>query len=167
MLLVNIIMSIVQLKHVLHSFMQVIGFTSAPARAADLAGPVEFPDEYSFCSGLIVSELANEIRKALPLSAYNPDLHASAQANGDCPVCLQEFHKDEEVCHLPFCRHLYHKFCLAPWLDQQQFTCPVCRSSLVSEEVCRRQRKREQEISDELTVWLSSTHGSNLQGLWC
>ncbi|KAH7277319.1 hypothetical protein KP509_39G045300 [Ceratopteris richardii] len=90
---------------------------------------------------------------------YGPDLHFGCQVDTDCHVCLQEFQKGQEVILLPFCRHLFHRACLDPWLDQEHFTCPVCRTSLVPVEVRMRQQEREQEISDEPFLQFPSAHG--------
>ncbi|MCO5611377.1 hypothetical protein L7F22_065630 [Adiantum nelumboides] len=167
MLIINIAMSLGHIKHALFSFMHVIGLLSAAPRSGEVTGSRDFPDDHSFRSGLMLSGLSSETRQALPLTAYNAGLHSGAHADADCSVCLQEFHKDQEVRLLPFCRHLFHRGCLDRWLEQEQLTCPVCRSSLVPEMVSKKQQQREQEISDELFVWFSSPHGSGLQGLWC
>ncbi|KAI5060786.1 hypothetical protein GOP47_0025206 [Adiantum capillus-veneris] len=98
MLIINIAMSVGHIKHALFSFMQVIGLLSAAPGSSEASGAREFPDDHSFCSGLMLSGLSTETRQALPLTAYNPDLHVRAQVDADCSVCLQEFHKDQEDC---------------------------------------------------------------------
>lgn len=45
-----------------------------------------------------------------------------------CPVCLADFERGEEVQTLPLCCHRFHKECIGPWLRTSR-TCPVCRSS--------------------------------------
>ncbi|MCO5566586.1 hypothetical protein L7F22_020263 [Adiantum nelumboides] len=167
MLIINIAMSLGHIKHAFYSFMQVIGLLSAAPSSGEVLSAREYPDDHSFYSGLMLSGLSFETRQGLPLSVFKPDLHVGVQVDVDCPVCLQEIQKSQEVWVLPRCRHLFHRACLDQWLDQEQFTCPVCRSSLVPEEVCKKQQQREQEIAEELLLWFSSTHGAGLQGLWC
>ncbi|MCO5550578.1 hypothetical protein L7F22_004066 [Adiantum nelumboides] len=167
MLIINIAMSLGHIKHAFYSFMQVIGLLSAAPSSGEVLGAREYLDDHSFYSGLMLSALSCETRQALPRSVFKPDLHVGVQVDVDCPVCLQEIQKSQEVWVLPRCRHLFHRACLDRWLDQEQFTCPVCRRSLVPEEVCKKQQQREQEIAEELLLWFSSTHGAGLQGLWC
>ncbi|KAJ4808010.1 RING-H2 finger protein ATL1P [Rhynchospora pubera] len=49
--------------------------------------------------------------------------------NSDCVVCLCQMQQGEKVVQLPFCRHLFHKTCIHPWLARN-LTCPICRSSM-------------------------------------
>ena len=46
-----------------------------------------------------------------------------------CPICFMEFEKGEEMYRLK-CRHLFHKDCLAKWLEQQ-LSCPMCRAEVL------------------------------------
>lgn len=165
MLMINIALSIGQIKHVVRSFMRVIGLLSASSVSRD---PVDFSDEYNLSSGLILAGLAGEIRQALPLTVYGSDVDFGERSIADmeCPVCLHEFDKEQEVRVLPLCRHVFHRGCLDRWLEHEQFTCPLCRSSVVPEEVLKKQQQREQDISEKLLVWFSSMRSSHLQGLW-
>ncbi|KAL2244952.1 UNVERIFIED_CONTAM: RING-H2 finger protein ATL18 [Sesamum indicum] len=54
--------------------------------------------------------------------------------NGDdmCSICLMEFEKVDLVNKLPRCGHLFHMECMEKWLDRCQFTCPLCRSLVLS-----------------------------------
>ncbi|KAL3819287.1 hypothetical protein ACJIZ3_005192 [Penstemon smallii] len=45
----------------------------------------------------------------------------------ECCVCLCNFKDSEEVSELS-CKHFFHKACLAKWFDNQNITCPLCRS---------------------------------------
>ncbi|XAR64487.1 hypothetical protein NMG60_11024854 [Bertholletia excelsa] len=47
----------------------------------------------------------------------------------ECCVCLCGFEADEEVSELS-CKHFFHRGCLDRWFDNQQRTCPLCRSML-------------------------------------
>eukprot|EP00250_Pteridium_aquilinum_P014454 c22002_g1_i1 orf=1239-1763(-) len=50
----------------------------------------------------------------------------------DCAVCLCEFEQGQEVQITPNCCHVFHSECIHKWLDQDQKTCPLCRTSLVA-----------------------------------
>ncbi|KAL7244821.1 hypothetical protein ACSBR2_000222 [Camellia fascicularis] len=47
-----------------------------------------------------------------------------------CTICLAEYHKEDILRILLFCRHSFHAACIDKWL-QQHSTCPVCRISLL------------------------------------
>lgn len=55
---------------------------------------------------------------------------ADASVDGMCSICLQEFDREDLVGWLPGCRHLFHAACITRWLDQERFTCPLCRSGI-------------------------------------
>ncbi|KAL1567765.1 hypothetical protein AAHA92_03209 [Salvia divinorum] len=48
-----------------------------------------------------------------------------------CSICLVEFEGEDSVTKLPKCGHLFHGECIEKWLDKCQFSCPLCRSSLL------------------------------------
>lgn len=164
MLIINIALSIGQIKHAFHSFMHVIGLLSDGPTAHDAT---HFAEEYSLSSSLMLPGLSAEIRQALPLVVYKPvvDVGVESKEGVECSVCLHEFHENQEVRCLPACSHVFHRVCLDRWLEHEQFTCPLCRSSLVPEQIWKKQRKREEEISEELFVWFSTMRGLGSQGL--
>ncbi|KAL2931979.1 RING-H2 finger protein ATL18 [Bienertia sinuspersici] len=58
---------------------------------------------------------------------------------GCCSICLEEFDKQEKnnngesddvavLC----CSHVLHADCLVPWIVKGKYTCPLCRSNLIS-----------------------------------
>ncbi|KAH7281494.1 hypothetical protein KP509_36G050500 [Ceratopteris richardii] len=49
----------------------------------------------------------------------------------DCAVCLCEFERGQELRITPNCCHVFHRDCIHRWLDQEQRTCPLCRTSIV------------------------------------
>lgn len=100
---------------------------------------------------------AKAIRASLPPVIFD-NLAAAENQDAQCAVCLCEFKYDQEVRQLPHCCHIFHRDCIDSWLDHDQKTCPLCRSSLVTEEVAMQEKLREQEISDELTSWFSLYH---------
>ncbi|KAF5739435.1 E3 ubiquitin-protein ligase ATL6-like [Tripterygium wilfordii] len=50
----------------------------------------------------------------------------------ECAVCLMEFEDDETLRLIPKCDHVFHAYCIDPWLASHT-TCPVCRTNLVPE----------------------------------
>ncbi|KAK9674303.1 hypothetical protein RND81_12G224600 [Saponaria officinalis] len=57
------------------------------------------------------------------------DEYFAASENGQCIICLAEYHKEDVVRILPYCGHYFHRNCIDIWL-LQHCTCPVCRISL-------------------------------------
>ncbi|XP_010554437.1 PREDICTED: E3 ubiquitin-protein ligase RHA2A [Tarenaya hassleriana] len=53
-------------------------------------------------------------------------------ADDICVVCLYRLKDGDHVRKLD-CRHVFHKSCLEGWLHHLNFTCPLCRSSLVAD----------------------------------
>lgn len=51
------------------------------------------------------------------------------EAEGECPVCLSGFGKEDEVKQLSACNHCFHASCIDPWLSSHD-NCPVCRASI-------------------------------------
>lgn len=74
----------------------------------------------------------------LPVSQFQ-DLELSNKNGGEeidsdqemCSICLMEFEKEDLVNKLLRCGHVFHMGCLEKWLDRCQFTCPLCRSSVL------------------------------------
>ncbi|KAF8084795.1 hypothetical protein N665_0699s0010 [Sinapis alba] len=50
----------------------------------------------------------------------------------DCAVCLSEFETEDKLRLLPKCSHAFHMDCIDTWLLSHS-TCPLCRSSLLSD----------------------------------
>ncbi|KAF5772452.1 putative transcription factor C2H2 family [Helianthus annuus] len=48
-----------------------------------------------------------------------------------CAVCLYEFEAGDEIRQLINCRHIFHQCCLDRWMDHDQKTCPLCRTTFV------------------------------------
>lgn len=48
-----------------------------------------------------------------------------------CAVCLNGVKGKHEIRELPNCSHVFHRECLDSWVDEDQHTCPLCRSSLL------------------------------------
>lgn len=48
-----------------------------------------------------------------------------------CPICSEDFVVSNEETKLP-CGHIFHRYCVMPWLEQKQ-NCPICRTSLTDD----------------------------------
>ncbi|XP_059903608.1 RING finger protein 150-like [Gadus macrocephalus] len=46
-----------------------------------------------------------------------------------CAVCIESYKPNDVVRILP-CRHLFHKHCIDPWLQDQR-TCPMCKTNIL------------------------------------
>lgn len=62
----------------------------------------------------------------IPVVVYGPGASAWGFAATDCPICLGEFAKGEEIRVLPDCGHGFHVGCIDQWLGLQS-SCPTCR----------------------------------------
>ncbi|KAI5066548.1 hypothetical protein GOP47_0019172 [Adiantum capillus-veneris] len=162
MIIINIAVSLTSMKHTLNSFLRALGLANQLPHALHDATHIVFPEEYGLSSDLALSGLSEEVVKALPLTVYEPN--TLNLADMECPVCLCEFQRGQELRLLPLCKHVYHRHCLDKWLDHQRTTCPLCRASLVPEDIAKRQQKREQQLSEEIMFLFSSFHGASL---WC
>nr|XP_016509066.1 PREDICTED: RING-H2 finger protein ATL18-like [Nicotiana tabacum] len=70
----------------------------------------------------------------LPASRF-PDVQGRSSIDGEveesCSICLMEYEKENVVCELPSCKHVFHMECIERWVERGQFTCPLCRSLLL------------------------------------
>ncbi|XP_027179147.1 E3 ubiquitin-protein ligase RHA2B-like [Coffea eugenioides] len=85
----------------------------------------------------------------------------------ECAVCLSLFEEGEFVRKLK-CKHIFHKDCLDRWLQQDWATCPLCRTTVLPEEIMMKYRqflhRQEYEGSDEDLIFLiSALHGNYLR----
>ncbi|KAL8458559.1 hypothetical protein ACS0TY_036180 [Phlomoides rotata] len=77
------------------------------------------------------SGVSEEWELDLSLSRFR-DLKSSEDGEEEvCAVCLLEFEGEDKVNELGRCGHVFHVGCLEKWLDRCQFTCPLCRSSVL------------------------------------
>nr|ACU23939.1 unknown [Glycine max] len=73
------------------------------------------------------------IREFLPVAAFR-DLASASGVDpppSGCAVCLSEFSEEEEIRCMANCKHIFHCACVDRWIDHDQKTCPLCRSTLV------------------------------------
>lgn len=73
----------------------------------------------------LIFEGAQECRSAVLARCGRED------GSMECAVCLSEFERGEEVQITPNCCHIFHSECIYTWLQQNQKTCPLCRTSLL------------------------------------
>ncbi|KAH6795908.1 hypothetical protein C2S51_036894 [Perilla frutescens var. frutescens] len=68
----------------------------------------------------------------LPVSRFE-ELEVGGDDEGDevCSICLVELEGEDSVNKLPKCGHVFHAECMEKWVDRCQFTCPLCRSSVL------------------------------------
>lgn len=75
------------------------------------------------------------------------------QAEELCAVCLCELVGCQQVRQLPYCAHLFHKDCIDRWVSRDRRTCPLCRSSLVSEEIIGVELRRLESDRPNELLW--------------
>ncbi|KAI5069069.1 hypothetical protein GOP47_0015370 [Adiantum capillus-veneris] len=140
-LLPTIIIKIaVSMKHTLNSFLRALGLAGEPPPTNHDSTHIVFPEEYELPSDLVFSGFSAEIVQALSLTLYDPN--SMNLTDMECPVCLYEFQRGQEICLLPICKHVYHRHCLDKCLDHKRTTCPLCRASLVLEDSKKAAEKR-------------------------
>ncbi|XP_010496835.1 PREDICTED: E3 ubiquitin-protein ligase RHA2A [Camelina sativa] len=97
-------------------------------------------DDVSIASGLAnIIVLADQL-SLNRLFSYRCDGNGGGGSE-DCVVCLSKLKEGEEVRKLE-CRHVFHKECLEGWLHHLNFTCPLCRSALVSDACVSKTQRR-------------------------
>ncbi|KAK8944420.1 E3 ubiquitin-protein ligase RHA1B [Platanthera zijinensis] len=91
------------------------------------------PPEFRSLSAMLIQEILPVIRFE-ELVAEEEKIGRRPLADG-CAVCLYEIEPGEEVRRLSNCRHVFHRRCLDRWMEHDQRICPLCRTSLVPEEM--------------------------------
>ncbi|KAL3743018.1 E3 ubiquitin-protein ligase RHA1B [Eucalyptus grandis] len=71
------------------------------------------------------------MREILPVVRF-ADL---ADPPESCAVCLYDFDGEDETRRLANCSHVFHRGCLDRWMGYDQMTCPLCRTTLVPDDV--------------------------------
>jgi hypothetical protein len=70
----------------------------------------------------VVSPSPEQITRATETYSYN----ISEESNTQCPITLDEFQENENVCRIRHCGHTFRENALRNWF-QQNVRCPVCR----------------------------------------
>ncbi|CAK9156598.1 unnamed protein product [Ilex paraguariensis] len=88
----------------------------------DTAFPIrpEFESELHSISGILIREL-------LPVVKFS-DLIDPPET---CAVCLCKFSGTDKIRRLINCQHIFHRSCLDRWMDHDQKTCPLCRTTFI------------------------------------
>ncbi|XVF53199.1 hypothetical protein PTKIN_Ptkin05aG0081400 [Pterospermum kingtungense] len=82
----------------------------------------------------VQAETTRLIKNSLPVVEYGDfvrrfNVHEDEDAMS-CVICLNYVMKSDEIRELSNCCHVFHRNCLDAWVDKDQLTCPLCRSSL-------------------------------------
>ncbi|CAI9763912.1 unnamed protein product [Fraxinus pennsylvanica] len=67
----------------------------------------------------------------------------------ECAICLSDFVESDKGRKLE-CEHMFHRHCVEKWLQEYKGTCPLCRSSIVSEEILAEYRRVKNEQNDNI-----------------
>jgi len=76
----------------------------------------------------------------LPYGKYSE--WAAPGCDERCPVCLDDYHADDELLKITDCSHWFHRGCLEQWLGGAN-TCPVCRKRV------KGKKRREPTTTEE------------------
>lgn len=117
-ILVNTALSISLVKGIIRSILHIVGIHLSSMPSDSTGTPSEPVDSYN-----------EEFRSRTPTIRFD----AICSFEHDCPVCLTQFDPESEINCLS-CGHLVHNVCLEKWLKFWNITCPLCRTSLLSEE---------------------------------
>ncbi|KAK4748638.1 hypothetical protein SAY87_015224 [Trapa incisa] len=103
---------------------------SSPSSSPDYYTPASsWPEGLYFTpSSSASSALLREVLPVLRLS----EIQSPPES---CAVCLYDFEPHDEARRLPSCCHVFHRGCIDRWLGYGHHTCPLCRTSLVPDEV--------------------------------
>lgn len=77
--------------------------------------------------GLTEQEISSLLREAITIE--DGDEVLVSEAVRECSICLDSFHKCDELICLP-CQHKFHAACLCPWV-RICGDCPNCRAAVV------------------------------------
>lgn len=104
----------------------------------------------------VQASLPSVLYESLQVLDHTTTASQQQQKQQQCAVCLSDFGSGQEVRALPYCCHIFHKDCIDGWLHHNHRTCPLCRTSLLTEDISMQENLREQELSDELASWFTS-----------
>ncbi|KAK2389477.1 RING-type E3 ubiquitin transferase [Trifolium repens] len=118
-LVMNTVLSMVLLKNMFRSMLQVVGCTSSITNSPNIDEQEE-------------EEISNNSRERRVSITHYKSLCYNRTNIGrspmlECCVCLSGFEANQEVSELP-CKHFFHRGCLDKWFDNKHTSCPLCRS---------------------------------------
>ncbi|KAH7571057.1 hypothetical protein ACOSP7_019663 [Xanthoceras sorbifolium] len=138
---------IANLRSCLFSLFHFTGLTRFGAGQIDPAGLVGNQVGSGLAGLIVLAEQLNLNR----MFSYRYSSGSGSACGGDCVVCLCRLRDGDQVRKLE-CRHVFHKECFDGWLDHLNFNCPLCRSSLVSDDRVISTRRR---VGGDLVEWFS------------
>ncbi|KAF5746187.1 E3 ubiquitin-protein ligase XERICO [Tripterygium wilfordii] len=131
-LLVNTALSISIVKAIVRSILHVVGIRVSSSSQSP--PPSDYPESLvepiGFCMNPSDSYVS-EFRSMNPAIRFD-SVSSCKHHEHECSVCLNQFEPESEINCLS-CGHLFHKVCLESWLNYSNITCPMCRTSLMSE----------------------------------
>ncbi|KAL2246018.1 UNVERIFIED_CONTAM: putative E3 ubiquitin-protein ligase XERICO [Sesamum indicum] len=128
-ILANTAISISIVKEIVRSILHVIGIHIASWDEFS----VEPSDSADQCCRSPSESYMDEFRSRTPAIQYDSVFMCGCPKQ-ECSICLTEFEPKAEINHLS-CGHVFHKLCLEKWLNYWNTTCPLCRNSMMPQEV--------------------------------
>ncbi|CAK7349157.1 unnamed protein product [Dovyalis caffra] len=135
LLLVNTALSISIVKGIVRSILHIVGIRLSPSSPSASLPSSDNSEDTRESFEIHFSPPDNyieEFRSRMPAIRFNTVCSCKLPEH-DCSVCLNQFEPESEINRLS-CGHLFHKVCLEKWLDYWNYTCPLCRTSLMPEE---------------------------------
>ena len=139
------------LRSFLISFFHFMGLTRFDPDHIHTAGLVGHQVGSGLAGLIVLAEQLNLNRMFSYRYSSSSSTASASSCGGDCVVCLCTLRDGDQVRRLE-CRHVFHKECFDGWLDHLNFNCPLCRSSLVSNESVLSTRRR---VGGDLVQWFS------------
>ncbi|XP_057796764.1 probable E3 ubiquitin-protein ligase XERICO isoform X2 [Salvia miltiorrhiza] len=129
-ILANTAISISIVKEIVRSILHVMGIRIASWE--ELSADPSASGEYR--KGLPESYM-EEFRSQIPAMRFDSlSMHEHDYPGQECSICLSEFEPNAAVNHLT-CGHVFHNLCLEKWLNYWNTTCPLCRNSMMPQDV--------------------------------
>lgn len=106
-----------------------------PPAASESSGHVLILDGSSSPTLVPLHVLTSLIKQKLPVTEFSKFLERSKGSEEEkegieCCVCLNRIEGREIIRETSNCGHIFHSQCLDRWVDQNQLTCPLCRTML-------------------------------------
>lgn len=80
------------------------------------------------------SKARNRKVKELPMRIYAASSNHTSFDSNSCVICLEDFKDGEKLRTLP-CKHEFHQKCIDPWLIEKSPLCPMCKRTILPQEV--------------------------------